>query len=453
VITSQVVPENVYATAATPNCFNNTLRPRRRVLISAHAFSPYGGSEPGIGWNIGAKMAAHHDVTVLCCPKYRYGKYMDVELSEFWSKHAPVAGLTVCYVEQPLLSRWFQRPYISFATPLYFLGYAAWQRKALVEAKRLHVRCPFDLVHQLTFTGFREPGYLWKLGIPFIWGPVAGASDIPWSYFRVMGWRDKCFYGLKNVVNGLQKRLLIRPRKAARAASRIFVVTRDDHALVTGRWGYPSQTILDTGAPPASGRTHRYDGKRPLRIVWSGLHVGRKALPLLLKALGELNESNEMGTELTVLGSGPETHRWRALARQLGLERRTQWTGRLPWELALAEMDKSDVFVLTSLQEGTSNVVMEALSLGLPVLCHDRCGMGVAVDKTCGIKVPMHGPRESVWGFAEAIRALIVEPERIERLSLGALARAEELSWERKVDEIATAYDQVLGERANCKSG
>jgi glycosyltransferase involved in cell wall biosynthesis len=450
---SQTVPENVHARAAAPNSFVGRRQPRRRVLISAHAFSPNSGSEPGIGWNIGVKMAAHHDVTVLCCLKYQYGTLLGVELSEFWSKHAPVAGLTVHHVEQPLLSRWFQRPYISFATPFYFIGYAAWQRKAFAEAKRLHAQCPFDLVHQLTFTGFREPGHLWKLGVPFVWGPVAGASDIPWSYFRVFRWRDKCFYGLKNMVNGIQKRLLMRPRKAARAASCIFAVTREDHALITRRWGYPSQIMLDTGALPASGRPRRYDGKRPLRIVWSGLHVGRKALPLLLRALGELNEPNERETELTVLGGGLQTQMWRALAKQLGLEGRTRWMGHLPRELALARMDEADVFVLTSLQEGTSTVVMEALSMGLPVLCHDQCGMGVAVDETCGIKVPMHGPQQSVRGFAEAIRALIADPERIERLSSGALARAEELSWDRKVDEIAAVYDQVLVERANCKSG
>ena len=68
-------------------------------------------------------------------------------------------------------------------------------------------------------------------------------------------------------------------------------------------------------------------------------------------------------------------------------------------------MRDADVFVFTSLQEGTSTVVMEALALGLPVICHDACGMGVAVNERCGIKVPMISPGLSQGGFAAAIRS------------------------------------------------
>jgi glycosyltransferase involved in cell wall biosynthesis len=109
----------------------------------------------------------------------------------------------------------------------------------------------------------------------------------------------------------------------------------------------------------------------------------------------------------------------------------------------MAEMQTADVFAFTSLQEGTSNVVMEALSLGLPVICHDACGMGVAVNNSCGIKIPMTSPAQSIEGFASAIQTLIDEPARINQLSQGALKRADELSWDRKVQEIAQVFDRV----------
>jgi glycosyltransferase involved in cell wall biosynthesis len=426
-------------------------RPRRRVLISAYAFAPNIGSEPGIGWNIASKMAAHHDVTVICGPKFGDGEQIREEFEKAWRDHTHIPGLTVFHIDPPPLSRWFQRPWISFATPLFFIGYASWQKKAFAKAKRLQEQYKFDLVHQLTYTGFREPGHLWKLGVPFVWGPIAGASDIPWSYFRILGWRDRCFYALKNIVNKTQKRWLIRPRKAARAARRVFVVGQDNRSLVTERWGVPSHIMLDTGSPSGPGRPRRYDGKRPLRIVWSGLHVGRKALPLLFWALDELGDYAKGRVELTILGGGSQTDAWRTLAKKLTLEPCIHWTGHLPRHQALARMDEADIFVFTSLQEGTSSVVLEALSMGLPVICHDACGMAAAVDKTCGVKIPMRGPRESVREFADAIRSVLDEPPLVERLSIGALARAEALSWERKVEDIAATYEEVLTEIENDK--
>jgi hypothetical protein len=43
-----------------------------------------------------------------------------------------------------------------------------WQHRAVRIAEHLHERHLFDLAHQLG----AEPGYLWTLGIPFVWGPL-----------------------------------------------------------------------------------------------------------------------------------------------------------------------------------------------------------------------------------------------------------------------------------------
>ncbi|MGA2442196.1 MAG: glycosyltransferase, partial [Tepidisphaeraceae bacterium] len=214
---------------------------------------------------------------------------------------------------------------------------------------------------------------------------------------------------------------------------------------IWGRWGFDSHVLLDTGAPELQGRVREYDGRRPLRLVWSGLHVGRKALPLLLAAAAELKrECAERRFELKILGGGRQSAAWRALSRRLGIDDLLTWTGQIPRQRALEEMRDADVFVFTSLQEGTSTVVMEALALGLPVICHDACGMGVAVNDTCGIKVPMNGPDISQSGFAAAIRSLLGDPRRAQDLSAGALARAKELSWDQKARQIAAVYDAIV---------
>ncbi len=111
-------------------------------------------------------------------------------------------------------------------------------------------------------------------------------------------------------------------------------------------------------------------------------------------------------------------------------------------------MRESDVFLFTSLQEGTSTVVMEALSLGLPVICHDACGMSVAVTETSGIKIRMISREKSITDFATAIRSLISNPTQIQSLSAAALHRAQELSWDGKVRQIAEIYNATANSPA-----
>jgi glycosyltransferase involved in cell wall biosynthesis len=417
---------------------------RRRIVLSAFAFSPARGSEPGIGWNIASRLADFHDITVLTCPALG-GENHRTEVDEYFQRHGPIPGLEIRHIEPPRLSRWFQKPLISFSTPLYFVGYAAWQRAAFAEARRLHKARPFDLAHQLTITGFREPGYLWKLGIPFVWGPVAGAANVPWRFFMLFSIRDRIFYTLKNTVNTVHKRLKFRSKRAARIAKYIFVTSHEDQALITGRWGNDSHLMPDTGTPDLDGNVRDFDGNRPLRLVWSGLHAGRKGLPILLNASAKLKrELPGHSFTLKILGDGPQSRSWKSLARDLGINDLISWTGQLPRDRALEEMRGADVFVFTSLQEGTSSVVMEALALGLPVICHDACGMAIAIDESCGIKIPMVNPGTSERRFADAIKSLVTDPGRARTLSAGALARARQLSWSLKAEQIAAVYDAIL---------
>ena len=123
------------------------------------------------------------------------------------------------------------------------------------------------------------------------------------------------------------------------------------------------------------------------------------------------------------MGQGTATAGWKKLAEKLGLAGDVRWMGALMHERALEEMAKGDVLAFTSLQEGTPHVVLEALSLGLPVVCHDCCGMHVVVTEQCGIKVAMKDPQASIEGFAAAIRKLVGTEGLIESMSRGALVR------------------------------
>jgi len=421
---------------------------RRRILMSAYAFSPVRGSEPGMGWNICSRLAAYHDVTVLTRSwnetLWPEDEQHREEAEQFMRDNGPIPGLTIHFVDSPPLSRLLQRdPLVSLRSPLYFQGYAAWHRAAYRDAVRLHRGRRFDAAHQLTIASFREPGYLWKLGVPFIWGPMGGGGNVPWSYFADFGNHDRLYYALKNVANKIHVRSKWRSRLAARRAERVFVNSTDLHAMMV-RWGRTPHLMLEVGTPNWPGRLRRYDGGRPLRLCWIGLHIGRKALPLFLRALAELKRRG-LGEKvhLTILGTGPETHTWQALCQQLQIQNMTTWLGQVPFLQVREELDQQDAFVTSSLQEGTSNVLMEALAAGLPVICHDVAGMSFAINESCGIKIPFLDRQTSILEFADAITRLTTTQGLLNGLSEGALRRAKALSWDEKVKEIANAYNAI----------
>jgi glycosyltransferase involved in cell wall biosynthesis len=146
---------------------------------------------------------------------------------------------------------------------------------------------------------------------------------------------------------------------------------------------------------------------------------------------------------LAILGTGPETHSWQALCQQLGVQDMTTWMGQVPFHQMREEMDKQDALVVSSLQESTSTVLMEALAAGLPVICHDISGMSFAIDESCGIKIPLRARQTSILEFTDAIARLVTTQGLLNRLSECPLRLDKPQSWEQKNRHIEAAHDHI----------
>jgi glycosyltransferase involved in cell wall biosynthesis len=416
---------------------------RLRILLSAYYFSPYRGSEPAVGWNVATRLAAFADVTVIF-GDLSSKKPMLAEWKRWCAEHPEgIPGLKAVHVaadaravaihdRHALPGLWF----------LYYRAYRRWQRQVLEVARELHGKESFDLVHHLTVIGYREPGELWKLGIPFVWGPINGAAMTPWNFLPGFGWKDLYRHFTRNVLNALQMRFSKRPQSAAKAAAKIWTVTKEDQDMVE-RWGCEAERMIETGSTPDSAAIIRtFHSGEVLKLMWCGIIEGRKALHLLIEALAE--QSEEQPFTLHIVGNGPEEARCRALAAKHGLSDRIIWHGRVEHAIVKQLMTDCHVLVHTAIKEGTPHVVLEALSSGLPVLCHNACGMGSAVDETCGLKIPLRTPASSVAGFAEALRSLHASPQRVAELSAGAGARSHALTWRNLADRIHLAYREAV---------
>ena len=149
-------------------------------------------------------------------------------------------------------------------------------------------------------------------------------------------------------------------------------------------------------------------------IVSVGRLVRAKQFGLLLHAFALLRPA--LDARLMICGSGGQHDRLQALATRLGIADRIELLGYQsnPFRYVAA----ADLFVCSSLFEGSSNALIEAIALGTPCVSTD-CPSGareILDDGRLGPLVPVDDP----VALAEAMRSVLEAPLPAERLRAGA---------------------------------
>jgi glycosyltransferase involved in cell wall biosynthesis len=268
--------------------------------------------------------------------------------------------------------------------------------------------------------------------------------NTPWNLMPALGLKGAIYYTGRNIVNSLQIALLPGPRRALRRAhGAVIAATSEIESSLSAHFGSSSQVICEVGLPNVgTAEPQLRSPDEPLRICWSGPHVPGKALHLLLKAAALLPKESNFGIE--ILGDGPSRQNWQTLAKQLGVGVRCTWHGRLSRSAALEIMKTSHMFAITSLKELTSTVAVEAISLGLPVVTLNHCGMADLVTEECGIKVEVVSVDQIIHDLSLAMLRLLNDEALRRRLAQGALTRSLDYSWNKKLIAVNDVYIQAL---------
>jgi glycosyltransferase involved in cell wall biosynthesis len=419
---------------------------RIRILAIAYACNPTRGSEDAVGWGWINAIAQLHDVTVITAD---YNQH-DIEAVGERPGNAK-NNLQFRYVRN---RPWHYRPWGAWATieaspakPVMSLAYANWLDHAMRLAESETAAGGYDLVHLITYVGWRFCGKFYRLNLPFVWGPIGGLMNTPWRLMPALGIKGAIYYIGRNTVNSLQIAFLPGPRKALRkAGGAVIAATSEIQRSLARHFETTSRVICEVGAPEVGVPEPRLRASdEPLRICWSGPHVPGKALHLLLNAVALL--PMESSIRIEILGDGPFKNSWQALAQRLGVGDKCTWHGRLPRSAALEVMKCCHMFAITSLKELTSTVAVEAISLGLPVVTLNHCGMADLVTDECGIKVDVVSVGQIIRDISAAISRLMNDEALRRRLSQGALARSLDYSWDKKLAAVNEVYSQALTAR------
>lgn len=312
--------------------------------------------------------------------------------------------------------------------------------------KQLVKRQRIDIVHQPICVSPKTPSLIFGVGAPVVMGPMNGGMTYPpgfrhmerrWVALSVALGRFSASL-LNFLIPGkrLAATLLVansRTREALPAGVRGKVIELAENGVELPLWQSRLQQASEEASVP-----------RATRFVFMGRLVDWKGVDLLLKAFSQVLE--QVPAELEIVGDGVDRSELERQAGRLGLVDRVKFLGWLPQTECAQQLAAADALVLPSLFESGGAVVLEAMTMGLPVIATAWGGPTQYLDPWCGILVPPTDPASFVQGLADAMVKLAQSPEL--RQQMGQVGRQRVLDrfdWDKKVDAMLQIYAETIG--------
>jgi glycosyltransferase involved in cell wall biosynthesis len=337
--------------------------------------------------------------------------------------HANGAGSMVCCLDDE--GAWAQQVR-DLGSPVVALHRKPGFQPALGRAiSRLAHEHEIDLVHCHHYSSFvygQLSASLWS-GPPVVFTEHGRLSDAPPS----------------------RKRRLVNPL-IGRLPSAVYAVSADLREHMVGE-GFPRSkvTVLHNGidpGPPVSN-AQRAAARATLALPPDAVLVG---------TVGRLDPVKDFGTlirgfaaarnvlpnaRLVIVGDGPERASLEAVARASAVDRKVIFTGHRQDVRGL--LPAFDIFVNSSVHEGISLTILEAMAAGIPVVVTAVGGNPEVVTSDTGVLVPPRSP-ESI---AKAVIDLAQDRPTRHRLGLAGRARVENcFSAERMLGDYLKSYQR-----------
>lgn len=394
------------------------------ILLSAYACEPNRGSEPGFGWNWAYHLAERgHNVHLLT--RIHSREKVEHQLAKLNSPN-----LICHFVDIPD----FLKPFLRGHSGVY-LHYMFWQYFAFIHAK--NIALSFDVVHHVTWGSLHFGSHLWKLGYPFVMGPIGGGQTFPLAFKRYLGSR---YYQelVRNFATNYVLPMNILNRLRFQKTTLVLATNSDTTNLLRHLGAKRVEFFLDSGLPddyfPPALPQRTQDSM--LRIVWVGQLYPRKALQLALEAVAAM----QVPFKLTIVGDGVQGKELGTWIEKYGLSKKVDWWGKVDWFTVKKAYLENDVFLFTSLRDSFGSQVLEAMAQGLPVVALNHHGVKDVLPSDIGIKIAVTTPDEVVAGMAKALDSLYLNPEQRWSLGKKSYEYAQTSSWKNKVLQMEEFY-------------
>lgn len=404
---------------------------RKKILLSAYACEPNKGSEPGVGWNWSVGLSQKYDVHVITREnnKLSIEKYMENHPNEYLHFH---------YYD----CSWFMKKVKKLPYGI-FVYYKKWQFEIYSIADTIVKTEKIDLVHHITFNEFRTPGKLYNLGVPFIWGPIGGGQYYnPHLHNAYFGKLDILSEKIRNVINNLHLKFSADIHNAVLKSSEILVADKSTLSIMPKTREYIRMLETAYDARKSFPNFGSDESKDHIDLLWVGGIWPRKGLKVLLDALGE---SEFRAFKLTIIGDGKDKKKCEKLSKKYCIDENVKFLGSIQYKDVCEYYAKADLFIFTSLRDTSGNVVLEAMSNGLPIICFDHHGVSDIVNDEIGIKIELKDYTQIKTDLLCAIKNYYSDEVLRTKHGKESRNRLENYyCWDANLNNLSKIYDKVL---------
>ncbi len=375
------------------------------IVISAYRCSPYDVSEAYSSFAWVDILARHHYIILFTTNKNK------ADIEQFYTSQNSNVNLKIFgFADNYFFSK------NKFLHKEVKLGYFFFNRKLKIFLnKNQYILENADVLFHRSPQSFRYLTCLSNYKCPFVIGPLEGGLKPPpelKNYFS----KEPAFFKLRNL-----DRLILKSKiyqKQFENASAILISLPYMLESIDEKLHSKCIWIFNTGID-----CNEWKAKEPKKVnnkvvnlLFAGSLTRYKGPELIIKALSTHHLKELKYVKLHIAGSGEEEENLKTIVQATGITDRVFFHGFVSKSELKQLYESADIFVFPTLKEAAGNVLLEAMSYGLPIITMNVGGPKYICPADGAIKLPIVPFEELTALIGESIKQLIINPDLKNRM-------------------------------------
>ncbi len=402
----------------------------RKILVSAYACEPYKGSEQSVGWNIVLQLAQYNDVHVIT--RANNQGVIERFLTEWKQLH-----LTFHYYDTSKFCLSLKNKEKGV-----YVYYILWQIGVIHLIKKIVKEYHFDYSYHVTFGSVWLPSFLFIFYPRFIWGPLGGGEAIPDSFIKTLSYKGRLLQYFRKL---LKITVYLNPILYLSACKADALLCRTQNTInIFPRRFRAKCYLLTDGAIESNILNYKcnYIERKKIKLIATSRLIHTKNVCTIIKAMQYIPDMYDF--ELTIVGSGPEENNIKKLVHTLNIQSKVTFLKFVPREEIFRLLSESDIYLFASLKEACNLSLLEAMAIGLPVICLNWSGMAISTDETCAIRLPVTNPEQMPKDMSQAVIKLLKDPILRKKMGEAGRKRVKEMfNWNSKGEFMEKLFNEL----------